>query len=64
MIDHKEKQLHEVRKERRRFIESTSLEQFATNSKRKQYPAGSTFKWALSAVYGPEGSADQRDAAE
>ena len=37
-------------------------EQFNTNTKRKQYPAGSVFKWALSEVYGPKGSADKKEA--
>lgn len=62
MIDHRERHLSEVQKERRVFIEATSLEQFNTNTKRKQYPAGSVFKWALSEVYGPIGSADKKEA--
>lgn len=57
MIDHKERQRYEVRKDRRALIEATSLEQFNTNAKRKVYPAGSVWKWALSEVYGPVGSA-------
>lgn len=64
MINHRERQLDEVRKDRRLFIEATSLEQFNSNTKRKQYPAGSVFKWALSEVYGPIGSADRKEAAE
>lgn len=64
MIDHRERHLYEVQKERREFIEATSLEQFNTNTKRKQYPTGSVWKWALSAVYGPIGSADKKEAAE
>lgn len=64
MIDHKERQLQEVRKDRRAFIEATSLEQFNTNTKRKQYPAGSIYCWSLSAVYGPIGSANRKEAAE
>lgn len=62
MIDHRERHLYEVQKERREFIEATSLEQFNTNTKRKQYPTGSVYKWALSAVYGPIGSADKKEA--
>lgn len=62
MIDHKERQLQEVRKDRRAFIEATSLEQFNTNT--KQYPAGSIYYWSLSAVYGPKGSANRKEAAE
>lgn len=54
MIDHRERHLYEVQKERREFIEATSLEQFNTNTKRKQYPAGSVFYWSLGAVYGPK----------
>jgi hypothetical protein len=64
LIDHKERQLQEVRKDRRAFIEATSLEQFNTNTKRKQYPAGSVFFWSLGAVYGPIGSANRKVSAE
>lgn len=58
MIDHRKRQLQQVEKEGRDFIEETSLEQAITNAKRKQYPEGSTYRWALGAVYGPP--ADKR----
>lgn len=64
MINWALRQSQQVEKERRRFIEETSLEQAHTKTKRKAYPVGSMFFWALGAVYGPEGSADSIEAAE
>ena len=60
MKDHRRDQLRQVEREGREFIEETTHEQFVTNTKRKLYPVGSTFKWAigpvgtkLGSVYGP-----------
>ena len=61
MIDHRKIQLQQVEREGRDFIEETTHEQFIINAKRKQYPEGSTYRWALGAVYGPP--ADKRSRA-
>lgn len=54
-------QLTRVERERRQFIEETSLEQVNSSaSSKKGYPPGSVFLWALGAVYGPIGSADEQ----
>lgn len=57
MINYAQKQKDEVRKEQRKFIEEANFGVFQLHSKQSQYPVGSVFKWALQAVYGPEGSA-------
>lgn len=64
MINHSQRQLQQVQKERRRFIEEATHEQFIEKTKRKQYAPGSTFCWARMEVYGPIGSAEKREAAE
>lgn len=56
-------QMNRVQRERRQFIEETSLEQVNSSlSAKKGYPPGSVFLWALGAVYGPVGSADDNRA--
>jgi len=57
MKDHRYLKLSKAEKERRIFIEEVSQDQWILRSRRKQYPAGSIFYWALQAVYGPIGSA-------
>lgn len=62
MIDHRERQREEVRRDRRvLLVENVSREKAAEMAKNKQIPVGSCHKWALDAVYGPIGSADKEN---
>lgn len=62
MIDHRERQREEVRRDRRELlVENVSREKAAEMAKNKQIPVGSCHKWALDAVYGPIGSAENKE---
>ncbi len=67
MIDYRITQQRKMEKEGRHFIEEASHDTFATRCRGKRYPPGSTWMWALQAVYGPpavkEQYVDRRDAA-
>lgn len=56
MIDYRLQQSQQVERERRQMVELVSLEQF--RAKANTYEPGSTYFWALGAVYGPP--ADKR----
>lgn len=64
MNKHQSRQSQQVNRERRAFIEEISHEQFILKCKRKQYEPGVTWLWALSAAYGPVGSASRIEKAE
>lgn len=64
MIDHKERQLSQMHRERRAFIEECGQDTFVLKCRRKEYPAGSTWMWAVGGVFGPVNSAAVREAAE
>lgn len=63
MKDYRIIQQDQMRRERRAFIEECSHDQFILKARRKEYPAGSTYMWCLSAVYGPKDSAVRGEAA-
>ena len=57
---HAIEQRRKAQKERRELLdEGISQEAHVSLGNRGKWPAGSVWYWALSAVYGPVGSADQ-----
>lgn len=66
MKDFREIQRMNAHRERRQLLEENvlSLDQFKIGAKEKRWPAGSIWLWAAQCVYGPEGSANVRSAAE
>lgn len=65
MKNWKEIHEHEARKERRELLDDAvpSMEKFALGAKEKRFPPGSIWKWSLSSVFGPIGSADKQEKA-
>lgn len=71
MIDHRRRQLQIVEREFLYLIEgNVAQDTFYTGVKRRKYPVGARWFWALQAVYGPErpdnemSINEQKDAAE
>ncbi|MGO8242963.1 hypothetical protein [Rhizobium johnstonii] len=68
MIDHARRQLQIVEKEYLHLIEeNVAQDTFYTGVKRRKYPVGARWFWALQAVYAPKGAAivnDSKEAAE
>ena len=60
MKDWKTDQIRKANKEHRQFIEEASQEQFVASARAKRYPEGSTWFWALQAVYGPRENGNDR----
>lgn len=69
MIDHARRQLAIVEKEYLYLIEeNVSQDTFYAGVKRRKYPVGARWMWALQAVYAPKGAAiiaqdEQKDVA-
>lgn len=58
MIDHARRQLQIVEKEYLHLIEeNVAQDAFYTGVKRRKYPVGARWFWALQAVYAPKGAA-------
>lgn len=61
MIDHRQRQTESARRERRQLLfKDMTFEQAQAAAKEKRIPQGSVFYWALSEVYGPIGSIQER----
>lgn len=62
MIDLEQRQLDQMLREKRQLIASgVDKEKFGNQCKAKQYPAGSTHAWARDEVWGPIGSAENKE---
>lgn len=62
MIDHRERQRESARRERRELLETNASFEKATElAKQRRIPAGSIWCWATSEIYGPIGSAENKE---
>lgn len=62
MKDWREIQRERARRERRSLLaEAVTFERFAEMAKQKRIPAGSIWCWATSEIYGPIGSAENKE---
>ncbi|ASJ58975.1 hypothetical protein SMB554_07090 [Sinorhizobium meliloti] len=62
MIDHREIQRGNARGERRALLaEAVTFERFAEMAKQKRLPVGSVWHWSTGEIYGPIGSAENKE---
>lgn len=63
MIDHRIRQQMQMEKEGRDFLGEVNQETFVLKVRRKDYPPGTTWMWALGAAFGPPKKKQERDVA-
>lgn len=62
MKDWREIQRERARRERRELIaEAVTFERFAEMAKQKRLPVGSVWHWSTGEIYGPIGSAENKE---
>ena len=65
MKDHARIQIDKARREHRRIEqENVTFEQAQTNAKQNMYPVGSVYAWAAQIMFGPIGSAKEKNNAQ
>lgn len=62
MKDYREMKRESARRERRSLLaEAVTFERFAEMAKQKRLPVGSVWHWSTGEIYGPIGSAENKE---